>query len=73
MVANGSRRLVVNSFKISHLGIKPVSGGNPPSAMRVIIIIEESVGEVVHIIPRSLVVLVVEVIRIINMEVVISK
>lgn len=64
---------MINSFRINHLGIKPVSGGSPPSAIRVISVIVESVGEVVHIVPRSLVVLVVEVIRIVNMEVVISK
>lgn len=73
MVANGKRKLVVSSFRISHLGINPVSGGSPPNAMRVIIVIVESVGEIVHIVPKSLVVLVVDIIRIINIEVVISK
>lgn len=64
---------MVNSFRISHFGIKPVSGGSPPNAIRVISVIVESVGEIVHIIPKSLVVLVIEVVRIINMEVVINK
>lgn len=64
---------MVNSFRINHLGIKPVSGGSPPSAIRVIIVIVESAGEIVHVIPKSLVVLVVEIIKIINIEVVINK
>lgn len=64
---------MVNSFRISHFGMKPVSGGSPPNAIRVIIVIVESVGEIVHNVPKSLVVLVVEEIRIINMEVVINR
>lgn len=71
-VASGMRWLVVNSSRINHLGKKPVNGGSPPNAIRVIIVMVESAGEITHIVPKSLAVFAVEVMKIRNMEVVIN-
>jgi len=46
-VAGINRPCFVSSWRISHLGIKPVRGGNPPRERRVIIIIIDSRGALV--------------------------
>lgn len=43
-------------FRISHFGIKPVRGGSPPRDKMVNVKADVSRGVVVHIIPRSLIV-----------------
>ena len=35
IVAVGARLCLVNSWRISHLGMKPVSGGRPPSESKI--------------------------------------
>lgn len=59
------------ALKINHFGVKPVSGGRPPSDMSVIIIIIISGGAYDHIVPISISVFVVVRFSIINIAVVI--
>lgn len=47
IVAGMNRLCFVNSCKISHLGIKPERGGNPPKERRVIRAITDSSGDLV--------------------------
>lgn len=44
---------VNSSSRVSHFGKKPVSGGSPPKDRSVIIVSEESMGDVVHEVVRS--------------------
>lgn len=43
-------------FRINHFGIKPVSGGRPPRDKIDSVRADVSCGVVVHIVPRSLIV-----------------
>lgn len=56
VVASGAMFCDNNSSRVSHLGRKPVSGGSPPSDSRVIIVSAVSIGDVVHVVIKSLVV-----------------
>lgn len=47
MVAGIIRFCLVNSCKISHLGMKPVRGGSPPKERSVIRVIIVSMGDLV--------------------------
>lgn len=43
-------------FRISHFGMKPVRGGSPPIDRIVIVSIDASCGDVIHVVPMSLIV-----------------
>lgn len=43
-------------FRISHFGMNPVRGGRPPIDRIVIVSIDASCGDVVHMAPMSLIV-----------------
>lgn len=43
-------------FKISHFGMNPVRGGRPPRERIVMLVAAVRCGEVVHKVPRSLIV-----------------
>lgn len=43
-------------FRISHFGMKPVRGGSPPIDRIVIVSIDASCGDVIHVVPISLIV-----------------
>lgn len=55
-VASVVKLRVVILFRISHFGIKPVRGGRPVSDRIVTNIINIKWGEVVHMVPMSLMV-----------------
>lgn len=63
----------MSSLIISHFGINPVSGGRPPSDIRIIIEVVSSVGLLVQVVPRSVMVFVAVKISVRNMAVVISR
>lgn len=44
-------------FRMSHFGMKPVSGGSPPRERMDSVRADVSWGEAVHMVPRSLIVL----------------
>lgn len=56
MVASIVRLKRTILFRISHFGMKPVSGGSPPRDRIDSVRADVSWGEAVHIIPRSLIV-----------------
>lgn len=56
MVASIVRLKNTILFRISHFGMKPVSGGSPPRDKMVSVRADVSWGEAVHMVPRSLIV-----------------
>lgn len=56
MVAVGARFCLASSCRISHFGMKPVSGGRPPSDRRIRGMREVRMGALVHDVARELIV-----------------
>jgi len=56
IVASVVKLNIIILFRMSHFGIKPVSGGRPPIDRIVIVMIDASCGEVIHVVPMSLIV-----------------
>ena len=59
-VAKGVMFCASSSSRVSHFGMKPDRGGSPPSDSRVAMIKGASIGDVVHVVVKSWVVLVEE-------------
>lgn len=57
-MAVGARSCLVSSCRISHFGMKPVSGGRPPSDRRIRGIRAVRAGALVHDVARELIVVV---------------
>lgn len=55
-MAVGARPCLVSSWRISHFGIKPVSGGRPPSERRMSGARDVSMGAFAHEVARALMV-----------------
>lgn len=58
MVAVGARSCLVSSCRISHFGMKPVSGGRPPSDRRMRGMREVRMGVLAHEVAKELIVVV---------------
>lgn len=58
MVAVRARSCLVSSCRISHFGMKPVSGGRPPSDRRMRGMREVRMGALAHEVARELIVVV---------------
>ena len=54
-MAVGARSCLVSSWRISHFGMKPVSGGRPPRESRTRGVREVSAGALAHEIARVLI------------------
>lgn len=72
-VAVVGRLCMVNSCRVSHFGIKPVSGGSPPKDISKIKRKVEVGGEIVQEVVRSLIFFAVVSIRVIKVVVVIKR
>lgn len=57
-MAVGARSCLVSSCRISHFGMKPVSGGKPPSDKRMRGIREVRMGVLAHEVAKELIVVV---------------
>lgn len=70
-MASVVRLRVVILFRMSHFGMKPVRGGRPVSDRIVISKISVRWGEIVHMVPMSLMVVVDDVLRMIKIGMVV--
>lgn len=73
MVAIKARSCLVSSWRISHLGMKPVRGGRPPRERRIIGDMDVRVGALVHDVASILIVVVLFSLKVRNIERVIIR
>ena len=73
MVAVGARSCLVSSCRISHFGMKPVSGGSPPRERRIRGVREVSIGAFVQEVASALMLVALFSLNTRNVENVITK